>query len=78
MMTQTSQTPCNRLLQAEGELNHDIQAALERFREKVVLEAEAGGRKESTTKAVEQKEGPEKKFMFRESLLSIMFEIRDF
>jgi sterol O-acyltransferase len=44
----------------------------------VVLEAEAGGRKESTTKAVEQKEGPEKKFMFRESLLSIMFEIRDF
>ena len=72
-MAQVNPTSGSRLLEAEGELNQEIHNALNRFRDKIVAEVESAGRKESTSKAMDQKEGPEKKFVFRESLMSMMF-----
>jgi hypothetical protein len=66
------------LIEAEGELNSEVQSALSRFRS-TMLESMNPSKKESLAKSGDyNKEGPEKRFLFRESLLSVMFEIRDF
>ena len=57
-MTQVNQTTKSHLLQAEGELNQEIHEALNRFRDKIVADAETTGHKESVSKALDQKEGP--------------------
>lgn len=65
------------LLEAEGELNREIQAALQQFRQKLLSSA-SPTKKEVAEPYESNKEGPEKVFVFRESLLSLMFEINDF
>jgi hypothetical protein len=55
-----------------------VQAALKHFRASM-LENISPLKKETLARSNEyNKEGPEKRFVFRESLLSAMFEIRDF
>lgn len=66
------------LLEAEGELNKQVQSALDNFRDKLLQNASPLKREPIKSQINEHKEGPEKRFQFRESLLSIMFEIRDF
>jgi hypothetical protein len=65
------------LLEAEGNLNREIQSSLQQFRQKLLSSA-SPTKKEVTQPYESNKEGPEKIFVFRESLLSLMFKINDF
>lgn len=71
--------PMDNILEAEGNLNREIQSALSDFRAQLLQNIQPNPKMDLLLKPYEtSKEGPEKKFHFRESLLSIMFEIKDF
>lgn len=61
------------MLEAEGQLNKDIQIALQSFRQKLTENIEMCVPEGDIKKYETTKQGPEKTFAFRESLLSLMF-----
>jgi sterol O-acyltransferase len=66
------------ILEAEGELNREITSALIEFRRKVADNVNKIEENRTKDPYDTSKEGSEKVFRFRESLLSLKFEINDY
>ena len=66
------------ILEAEGELNREITSSLLAFRKKITDNMSEVEQSKKDNDYDINKAGPEKTFKFRESLLSLMFETRDF
>lgn len=66
------------VLEAEGDLNREITSALVNFRSKITEEINKSEENRIKDQYDTSKEGSEKVFRFRESLLSLKFEINDY
>jgi uncharacterized membrane-anchored protein YhcB (DUF1043 family) len=66
------------ILEAEGELNREITAALVNFRTKITEQVNKNEDDRVKDQYDTSREGSEKVFRFRESLLSLKFEINDY
>lgn len=66
------------ILEAEGELNREITAALVEFRRKITEDINKQEDSQVKDHYDTSKEGAEKVFRFRESLLSLKFQINDY